>query len=383
MGSIKLPYSKQFIDNDDISHVGKVLSSNYITTGPKIIQFENKIKNLINVKFATSTSSGSAALHIACKALGIKKGDLVWSSPITFISTLSGAIHCGANIDFVDIDSETFNISISKVEDKLIKAKQINKLPKLIIPVHIGGLSCDMKNLYYLSKKYNFKIIEDASHAFGAKYKKLYVGNCKYSDISVFSFHPVKIITTGEGGVAVTNKRKLRDKLVLYRDNGIERNHKNFKKNIREPWYYEQQELGYNYRLSDIHSALGISQIKKTNKFIKERNRLAKIYKKILDPNKVKYQKIHSWTHSSYHLFIVLLDKKIRNLIIRLFRKKGIFVNLHYIPVFFHPFYKNKFKLKDYPNTKMYFERAVSLPLFYGLKKKDQIKVAYIINNFT
>ena len=178
-----------------------------------------------------------------------------------------------------------------------------------------------MKNLYYLSKKYNFKIIEDASHAFGAKYKKLYVGNCKYSDISVFSFHPVKIITTGEGGVAVTNKRKLRDKLVLYRDNGIERNQKNFKKNIREPWYYEQQELGYNYRLSDIHSALGISQIKKTNKFIKERNRLAKIYKKILDPNKVKYQKIHSWTHSSYHLFIVLLDKKIRNLIIRLFRK--------------------------------------------------------------
>ncbi len=375
-----LPYGRQSITNKDISSVKKILKSDFLTTGPTIKLFEKSLSKFCRSKFAVAVNSATSALHIACLSLGIKKGDIVWTSPISFVASANCAIYCGAKIDFVDIDINSFNISIENLKKKLILAKKGNKLPKVIIPVHLAGYSCEMKEIYSLSKKYGFKIIEDASHGIGGIYNKMKIGSCYYSDIAIFSFHPVKIITSGEGGVAMTNNKKLMEKMKLFREHGI---NKNFNTN-KKPWYYQQQDLGFNYRMSDIHAALGLSQLKKINKFIKRRNLISKYYKSKLKNLPITFQETKKNIYSTFHLFLILVPKLLHLDIFKFLRKHKILINLHYIPIFLHPFYskKNLFKIKDYPNSINYYNRAISLPIFYDLKKKDQDKVINLIQKY-
>lgn len=374
-----IPYSRQQINKLDIKNVNKVLTSNFLTTGPEVDKFERKLNSFCGSKHAVVTSSASASLHIACLALGLKKKDIVWTSPITFVSTASAVLHCGAEVDFVDIDKETFNLSIENLKIKLKKAKKKNKLPKIIIPVHLAGNPCDMKSLKLLAKKYKFKIIEDASHALGSRIGSQKIGNSKYSDITVFSFHPVKIITTGEGGATLTNNKTLSDKIRSLREHGIERNRLNFKYKLSNPWYYEQQTLGFNYRLNDIQASLGLSQLNRAKLFLKERNKIANIYKRSFKFLNLSFQKVDINNYSSYHLFIGLFPPKKRLEIFKELRKNKFFVNLHYIPLFLHPIYRKKFKSKLFPNSMEYYQRAISLPIYPNLKRKNIEKVIKII----
>ena len=273
-----IPYGRQDINNDDIESVIKVLKSDYLTQGPQVNIFEEKIANYVGSDFGVSFNSATSALHASCAALGLESDDILWTSPNTFVASSNCARYLGAKVDFVDIDEETGNICIEKYRRKLIEADKIGKLPKIFIPVHFAGKSCEMKEIFDLSRKYGIKIIEDASHAIGGCYKGSNVGSCKYSDITVFSFHPVKIITSGEGGMAMTNKKSIADKLNIFRTHGIVKNKLYLKKQNEGPWYYEQQDLGFNYRLSDIQSALGISQLSRTDEFVKKRNEIAQKY---------------------------------------------------------------------------------------------------------
>lgn len=377
-----IPYSKQSISNLDIKSVIKVLKSDFLTTGPEVESFEKKINKYFNSKYSVAVSSASAALHISCLALGIKKNDIVWTTPITFASTASSALHCGAEIDFVDIDKETFNLSIEALTTKLIWAKKNNKLPKLLIPVHLGGNPCDMKSIKQLSKKYKFKILEDASHAIGSKIQLSKIGNSKYSDITVFSFHPVKIITTGEGGAALTNNKKLYSKIKILREHGITRDQSKFKLRPSKPWYYEQQFLGFNYRMTDFQAALGISQLSRVNRFLKIRNKIADFYNNEFKYSNLVKQKIINNHYSSHHLYIILVPKEKHEIIFKKLRKCLFFVNLHYIPLFLHPIYLKKFDHKLFPNSMNYYQRAISLPIYPGLKKKQLNRIVKIIKNF-
>ena len=382
-----ISYGKQYIDRDDINSVNQVLKSQFLTQGPYVKKFENKLKKISLSKYAVSANSATSCLMLACRALELKKNDLVWTSPITFVSTANSAIHCGAKIDLVDINLETGNISIKSLKKKLLDAKKKNQLPKLVIPVHFAGQPTEQKEIWKLSKEYNFKILEDASHSIGAKHHKEIVGSCKWSDIVVMSFHPVKPITTGEGGVALTNKKKLAQKMELLRTHGIEKKlNKNINREIGD-WYYEHRELGFNFRLSDIHASLGISQLRKLKHFITERNKIAKRYDKIFRNNENIFPlKIKNHNYSSYHLYVIRIvsDKlNIRNKIIKFIKSKNIFLNVHYIPVHYHPFYKKmKIKRSLLKNSEKYFDQALSLPIYVGLKKKDQIYVSKCINNF-
>jgi UDP-4-amino-4,6-dideoxy-N-acetyl-beta-L-altrosamine transaminase len=376
-----IPYSKQNINNADIKKIQKVLKSNFLTTGPEVEKFENKLGRFVNSKYAVAVSSASAAIHIACLALGIKKDDYVWTTPITFASTASGPLHCGARIDLVDIDKDTFNLSIDALKKKLLIAKKQKKLPKLIIPVHLAGNPCDMKSLKFLSKKYKFKIIEDASHALGSEINKQKIGNSKYSDITVFSFHPVKIITTGEGGMVLTKNKDLYQKIKSLREHGIVRNKKNFLKKNDHPWYYEQQSIGFNYRMTDIQAALGISQLDRVRSFVKERNKIAKFYNNKFKLVDIISQKLTKNSYSSYHLYIVLFAKNIRLKIFNELRKNKFFVNLHYIPLFLHPVHSKKFDKKLFPNSMDYYQRAISIPIYPGLKKNHLNRLVKIIKH--
>ena len=379
-------YSTQTINKKDISNVSNVLKSEFLTQGPKIIGFENKIKLLVKSKYALVVNSGSSALLLACKALSLKSGDLFWTTPNSFVATANCGVLCGLKIDFIDIDSNTWNISIEKLENKLKLAKKNDKLPKLIIIVHLGGLPVDPIKLKNLSRKYKFKIVEDASHSLGAKYYSRKVGCSKWSDITVFSFHPVKIITTGEGGCCTTNQKKYYEKLTSLRNNGIIKEKKNFKFKNLGPWYYEQHSIGYNFRMNDIQSALGISQLKNLNIFLKKRNKIAKIYHDYLKNLPIKFQKIEKNYYSSYHLFIIKLDTKYKYLHRKFFnylRSKNIFVNLHYLPIHLQPFYRKfDFKKNQFPIAEEYSETAISIPIYPNLKKKEQIKIVNFIKSF-
>jgi UDP-4-amino-4,6-dideoxy-N-acetyl-beta-L-altrosamine transaminase len=376
-----LSYSKQFINEEDIVAVVKVLKSKTLTKGKKIIEFENKISKFVKSKYAIAVSSASAALHLSCMALQLKKNEIFWTVPNTFVATATCGIHCGALVDFVDIDPLTKNISIKDLENKLKKTKK-NKLPKIIIPVHFGGQPTDQEAIYDLSKKYKFRIIEDASHSLGAKRFNERVGSCKWSDLTVFSFHPVKPITTAEGGVITTNNFDYYKKLKHLRDHGIYREKISKKKGH---WYYEQRYLGFNYRLNELQAALGISQLKKLNIFNNYRNNAAKFYFDKLKKTGLKLPVIKKNNKSSFHLFSISFDKKkIKNnyqKIYKKFIKKGIFTNLHYLPVHLHPFYKKMgFKKGDFPNAEEHAKTSFSLPLYYGIKKIDQLKVIKCIN---
>ena len=378
------PYSRQYLFPKDIKEVVKVLKSKYLTQGPQIEKFEKKLSKKTKSKYAVVTNSATSALHLACIALGLKKNDYLWTVPITFIASANCGVYCGAKIDLVDINKDTFNIDIKVLEQKLQQAKKKNKLPKILIPVHLGGNPCDLEKINSLAKKYKFKVIEDASHAFGSRYKNSIIGDCRYSDAVVFSFHPVKPITSGEGGAVMSNNYKIYKKIKMLREHGIVRE-KNLFKNKKQikPWYFEQQYLGFNYRLSDINAALGSSQVDHLNKFLKKRNNIAEIYyKKLTD--KIEFQKNHPNTLSARHLFIIKVQKKIHEDFFNFLRSKGLFVQLYYIPIYRHPYYKKKFKfnIKKFPNSENYYSTAFSIPIYFSLDKKKQFKIVNLINSF-
>ena len=376
-----IPYSTQTIEKKDIKSVIKVLSSKFLTQGPKVSEFESKLKLFVKSKHAVASNSATSSLILACLALGIKKNDIVWTSPNSFVSTANCAVHCGAKIDFVDIDKNTFNISIEKLKIKLIKAKKANKLPKLIIPVHFAGNPCDMKEIFKLSKIYKFKILEDASHALGSKYNGHLIGSCKYSDVCVFSFHPVKSITTGEGGMGLTNNKNIFNKMKLYSIHGIE------KKKSNTSWLYEQKVLGYNFRMSDIQASLGISQLSRLKQFIKKRSKIAKFYDKRFKKLFYEKQQIQKNSISSYHLYVIKIKKKPyakeRKKLFNILKKKNFGVQVHYIPIYRHPFYKKMgFKIKYFPNNEDYYSRAISLPIFPNLKIKNNERIIKILGDY-
>lgn len=378
-----IPYSKQYIDKKDIENVKKVLKSNFLTQGPNVKKFENIVKKKCNAKFATAVNSATSALHLSCIALNLKKGDYLWTSPNSFVASANCGLYCGAKIDFVDISLDTYNIDVDILEEKLIYAKKKKVLPKIIVAVHMGGLSCEMKKINSLSKKYGFKIIEDASHCVGSKFRNKFVGSCKYSDISVFSFHPVKIITTGEGGIILTNNKNLNDKVNILRTSGINKNLKKNKILKNGLWFYEQEMLGFNYRMNDISASLGISQMKKLNFFLKKRNQIAQIYIKSLNNYEIKFQLVKKEYYSSYHLFIIRVNKNIRRMLFNKLRKKGYYVNIHYIPIHFHPYYRNLgFKKGMFPNSEKYYDEAISLPIYPNLTKKHLLKIIKIVKSF-
>ncbi|CAM3043085.1 TPA: UDP-4-amino-4,6-dideoxy-N-acetyl-beta-L-altrosamine transaminase [Legionella pneumophila] len=377
-----IPYGRQDIDQCDIEFVIETLNSDWLTQGPRISQFESAIANYCVVKHAIAVSNGTAALHLICMALGIGAGDLVWTTPNTFVASANCARFCGADVDFVDIDPKTYNLSVDALERKLKFSAETGKLPKLVIPVHFAGQSCDMEAIYSLSKKYHFHIVEDACHAIGGNYKNYKIGSCQFSDATVFSFHPVKLITTGEGGMVVTNNDELNLKLRTLLTHGITREPTLMNEEPHGPWYYQQITLGYNYRITDIQSALGISQLRKLNGYVNRRHELAKYYDSKLQelPLVIPYQA--NYNYSAYHLYVIRLKlntiNKTRLSVFNELREAGIGVNVHYIPVHLQPYYRQLgFKKGDFPEAEKYYEEAITLPLFPTLTEKQQ---DYIIN---
>ncbi|MEA5549885.1 UDP-4-amino-4,6-dideoxy-N-acetyl-beta-L-altrosamine transaminase [Anabaena cylindrica UHCC 0172] len=375
-----IPYGRQDINQADIDAVVKVLRSDWITQGPIIERFEKAVANYCGAKYAVAVSSATAALHIACLAANLGKGDILWTSPNTFVASANCGLYCGAEVDFVDIDANTYNLSIEELETKLVSAAKKDGLPKVLIPVHFAGQSCEMDQIYALSKQYNFKIIEDASHAIGAKYQEKSVGCCEFSDMTVFSFHPVKIITTGEGGMVLTNQEELYQRLIRLRSHGITRNPDFMQGESHGAWYYQQLELGFNYRITDIQAALGVSQMNRLDEFVERRRFLAKRYDELLQNLPITLPWQHPDTESSWHLYVIRLklDKitKSHRQVFEELHQAGIGVNLHYIPLHFQPYYQQLgFKKGDFINSEKYYQEAISIPLYYGLslEKQDQV----------
>ena len=370
-------YGRQSISQEDIDEVVEVLKSDFLTQGPVVQTFEDAVANKVNSKYAVATNSATSALHISCLALGLTSNDYLWTSTITFVASANCALYCGANIDFVDIDAKTFNISVLKLEKKLLSAKKDNKLPKIVVVVHMTGQSAEMDKIHQLSLKYGFKVIEDASHALGGKYQGKYIGSCQFSDITIFSFHPVKIITSAEGGMALTNSQEISKKLKVLRTHGITRDPNLMLKQNNEFWRYEQIDLGFNYRMSDLHAALGLSQLKRLNMFLEKRHYLANRYNKLLAKLPVTIPHQNHECYSSFHLYIILLDiqkiNKSQSQIFDSMRARGIGVNLHYIPVHTQPFYKSLgFKDSQFPKSMEFSSRAMSLPIYYDLSDEQQ-----------
>lgn len=373
-----IPYGKHSITEEDISEVIEVLNSDFLTQGPKVPDFENSLVKYTGGKYACAVNSATSALHVACLALELKAGDSLWTSPITFVASANAGLYCQANIDFVDIDPKTFNICPSKLLEKLHLAKKEGKLPKILVVVHLAGTPTYLKQIYDLCSEFGIKIIEDASHAIGASYCEDKVGSCKFSDITVFSFHPVKIITTAEGGAALTNDPILAKKMEQFRTHGITREKNQFVEKNPEEWHYEQVRLGFNYRMNDIQAALGISQLKKLDHFVSERNEIASYYSERLVNEPISFQLVPEETLSSYHLFVIRVKENIRNKLFRFLRDQGILVNLHYSPVHLQPFYRKMgFKNGDFLEAESYSRTAISIPIYPDLRKQD---LDYVIN---
>lgn len=379
-----IPYGRQIIDEADIAAVVDVLRSDFLTQGPEVTIFEKAVAQYCQSNFGVAFNSATSGLHAACLALGVGPGDIVWTTPITFVASANCARYCGAKIDFVDIDPITYNISVERLAAKLERAKLTNCLPKVVIPVHFSGLPADMREIHELSEVYKFSIIEDASHAIGASYLEGKVGSCRYSDITVFSFHPVKIITTAEGGMALTNSIDLANKMRMSSSHGITREEALFQNKSHGSWYYEQQCLGFNYRMTEIQAALGTSQLKKLDSWVSRRHLLADKYDEQLAnlPLILPSRNLHS--RSSLHLYVVQVDAE-KTLISRAdvfdqLRSSGVGVNVHYIPVHLQPDYsKLNFSVGDFPESELYYSRAISLPMYAGLSNDDQERVIELL----
>lgn len=372
-------YGKQCIDEQDINAVIEVLKSDFLTQGPAIEKFEQAVAEYCGAKYAVAVTNATSALHIACMAAGLGAGDTLWTSPITFTASANCGRYCGADVDFVDIDNDTYNMSVTALKEKLEKAEV---KPKVVVPVHLAGQSCEMAEIHKLAEQYEFTVIEDASHAIGAYYKDTKVGSCKYSDMVVFSFHPVKIITTGEGGMVLTNNDELYQKLTLYRSHCITRDPELMTKEADGPWYYQQIGLGFNYRMTDMQAALGYSQLTKVDKFVARRRQLAARYNELLKDLPVKLPYQNPETNSSWHLYLVRVDfSKVNKAKTQMFaemKEKGICLNLHYIPIHTQPYYQNLgFKNGDFPVSEKYYEEVFTLPLYYSLTDEQQ---DYIVN---
>lgn len=380
----QIPYARQSISEADIQAVLEILRSDWLTQGPTIPRFEKIVADYCVARYAVAVSSASAGLHIAALAAGLQPGDLLWTSPNTFVASANCALYCGASVDFVDIDPQTYNLDVQKLANKLEQANTTASLPKVVIPVHFSGQSCSMEPIAQLAQKYGFKIIEDASHAIGGYYQNQPVGNCQYSDMTVFSFHPVKIITTGEGGMVLTNCSNLYKKLIQMRTHGITRNPEFLTINDPPPWYYEQLELGYNYRMTDIQAALGISQMQRINQFVERRRKLAKRYDELLEDLPLVLPKQSPQTQSSWHLYVVRLRlediRKSHRQVFEALRAENIGVNLHYIPVHTQPYYKKLgFQWGDFPEAERYHQEALTLPLYYELTEEEQDQVIRVL----
>jgi UDP-4-amino-4,6-dideoxy-N-acetyl-beta-L-altrosamine transaminase len=379
-----IPYGKQDINQADIDAVVDVLKSDFLTQGPKVPLFEKTIADYCSVQHAVAVNSATSALHIACMALDLGKDDYLWTSPNTFVASANCGLYCGAQVEFVDIDSQTYNMCAVALEEKLIQAKLDNALPKIVVPVHFAGQSCDMQRIHQLSKEYGFKIIEDASHAIGGKYLDKPVGGCQYSDITVFSFHPVKIITTAEGGLATTNSAELAEKMQLFRSHGVTRDPKLMTQEREGGWYYQQVELGYNYRMTELQAALGVSQMQRLDQFVEQRQILQKRYHELLQdlPLVVPFQFKDSY--SALHLYPIQIEldkvQKTHAEVFEALRVAGLGVNVHYIPVHTQPYYQNMgFKFGDFPYAEHYYSRAISIPLFHGMSFEQQDEVIAIL----
>ncbi|MEH2158826.1 UDP-4-amino-4,6-dideoxy-N-acetyl-beta-L-altrosamine transaminase [Nostoc sp.] len=375
-----IPYGRQDINQEDIDAIIEVLRSDWITQGPAIDRFEQAVANYCGVKYAVAVSSATAALHIACLAANLEQGDILWTSPNTFVASANCGLYCGAKVDFVDINPNTYNLSVDELESKLAEADKQGCLPKVLIPVHFAGQSCEMEQIAALSQRYGFKIIEDASHAIGGSYQGKFIGSCEFSNMVVFSFHPIKIITTGEGGMVLTNYEELYQRLIRLRSHGITRNPDLMQGESHGSWYYQQLELGFNYRMTDIQAALGASQLQRLDKFVERRQLIAQRYNQLLQDLPLILPWQHPNSESSWHLYVIRLklDKinKTHRQIFEELRSAGIGVNLHYIPVHTQPFYqKLGFQLGDFPQVEQYYEEAITIPLYYGLNEESQDKV--------
>lgn len=381
-----IPYGRQNISEEDISAVVDVLRSDFLTQGPAVPKFEKAVCDYTGASYAVAVNSATSGLHLACLALGVEKGDWLWTTPISFVASANCGLYCGANVDFIDINSITWNIDVDVLKAKLIRAKQNNSLPKVVVAVHLCGLPCDMREIHQLSLEYGFRIIEDAAHAIGAKYSGRRVGSGQYSDITIFSFHPVKTITTGEGGMAVTNDRLLADKMRLLRGHGITRDSEMMTHDSHGPWYYQQIDLGFNYRMTDIQAALGASQLKRLDEFVSRRHKIAEIYDKMLSDLPLQLPSRCSEKYSGLHLYVIRIDsskvEKSHREIFESLREQGVGVNLHYIPIHTQPYYKKMgFKVGDYVNAELYYSEAISLPMFPDLTEIEQDQVVVAIKS--
>ena len=374
-------YGKQDINEADIQAVEAVLRSDFLTQGPAIERFEQRVATYCGVKYAVAVCNATSALHIACLAAGLGKGDLLWTSPITFVASANCARYCGADVDFVDIDENTYNMSASALEQKRQEANRQGRLPKIVVPVHMAGQSCDMRAIKKLSEEYGFTLLEDASHCVGADYADTKVGSCAYSDMAVLSFHPVKIITTGEGGMVLTNDAALYEQLCLYRSHGITRDPKHMTKESDGDWYYQQVALGFNYRMTDIQAALGASQMDRLDEFVARRRFLAARYDELLQDLPLKTPFVLDGAQPSWHLYIVRIDfdrvHKTKQQIFTEMRARGIALNLHYIPVHTQPYYEALgFHAEDCPAAMAYYHEALTLPLYPCMTDAEQEMVA-------
>lgn len=378
-----IPYGRQDITQADIDAVVGVLQSDFLTQGPMVPSFEQRVAQHVGAEHALAVNSATSALHIACLALGLGPGDLLWTSPITFVASANCGLYCGAQIDFVDIHPRTYNLCPQALERKLEQAEREGRLPKVVVPVHLCGQPCDMAAIHALAQRYGFKVIEDASHAIGGQYQGEFIGNCRYSDITVFSFHPVKIITTAEGGMALTNNAELASKMALLRSHGITRDPALMAHESDGPWYYQQVDLGFNYRMTELQAALGVSQMERLDEYVAHRHQLARRYDELLAELPITLPWQHPDSYSGLHLYVIRLQlskiQKTHRQVFEMLREQGVGVNLHYIPVHTQPFYQRMgFKVGDFPYAETYYSEAISLPMFQSMtcEQQDQVVAA-------
>jgi UDP-4-amino-4,6-dideoxy-N-acetyl-beta-L-altrosamine transaminase len=381
-----IPYGRQDITQQDIDAVVAVLQSDYLTQGPCVPAFEAAVARHVGAAHAVAVNSATSALHIACLALGLGPGDWLWTTPITFVASANCGLYCGARVDFVDIDPRTYNLCPLALERKLIAAQAAGRLPKVLVAVHLCGQPCDVAAIHALGQRFGFQIIEDASHAIGGKYQGEFIGNCRYSDITVFSFHPVKIVTTAEGGIAVTNDARLAEKMALSRSHGITRDPGQMTHPADGPWYYQQIDLGFNYRMTELQAALGVSQMERLDQYVARRHQLAARYDSLFAALPVTRPWQHPDSYSGLHLYVIRLQlEQISKTHLQVFeslRQQGIGVHLHYIPVHLQPYYQAMgFKAGDYPEAERYYAEAISLPMFQTMTLAQQDEVSVALSN--